>query len=208
MAVRGRRPRPAPEPADSPGTATDAAAGGATDGARLHLVSDTADERYPSWEAIYRDNVERIYRVLFARVGNRPDAEDLTGEVFLAALPRLRTTASVGEVRSYLLAVARTVLAEHWRRTLGRQLTTIDPDTLAEALAVPDDRAEAANARAVQHVLDQLPERYRTILRLRFLQAATIREAASQMDVTVANAKVLQYRALRHAARLLETEAQ
>ncbi|HEX6471677.1 MAG TPA: sigma-70 family RNA polymerase sigma factor [Streptosporangiaceae bacterium] len=171
-------------------------------------MSDSVrDERYPSWDDVYRDNVERIYRVLFARVGNRPDAEDLTGEVFVAALPRLRTTASVREVRAYLLAVARTVLAEHWRRTLGRQLTAIDPDTLAEALTVADDAADAARVTAVQQILDELPERYGTILRLRFLQAATVKEAAKQMGVTVANAKVLQYRALRHAARLLEVEA-
>src|SRR5689334_5077522 len=105
----------------------------------LHLVTGP---RYASWDAVYRDNVERVYRLMFARVGNRPDAEDLTGEVFLAALPRLREAASVGEVRAYLLAVCRTVLAEHWRRTLGRQLTTIDPDSLAEdAPAAPEGDA-------------------------------------------------------------------
>jgi RNA polymerase sigma-70 factor (ECF subfamily) len=164
------------------------------------------EERYPSWEAVYRDNVGRIFRVLFARVGNRPDAEDLTGEVFLAALPRLRPAASVGEVRAYLLAVARTVLAEHWRRTLGRQLTSIDLDTLAEAFTAPDAMAETGKPAAVQHLLERLPERYRMILRLRFLQAATVREAARQMGVSVANAKVLQYRALRQAARLLEAD--
>ena len=62
------------------------------------------------------NNVERVYRLMFAKVGNRPDAEDLTTEVFLAALRPLRVSASVGEVRAYLLATARTVLAAHWRR--------------------------------------------------------------------------------------------
>jgi RNA polymerase sigma factor (sigma-70 family) len=165
----------------------------------LHLVTGP---RYASWDAVYRDNVERVYRLMFARVGNRPDAEDLTGEVFLAALPRLREAASVGEVRAYLLAVCRTVLAEHWRRTLGRQLTTVDPDTLAEDVPVAPDNG--TSERLAERVLGELPERYGTILRLRFLEAATIREAAKRMGITVANAKVLQYRALRQAARLME----
>jgi hypothetical protein len=91
--------------------------------ARLRLVGD---EVYPDWEAIYRDNVGRVYRLLYAKVGNAPDAEDLTTEVFLAALGPLRGEASVGEVRAYLLAAARTALASHWRRTLGRQITTLD----------------------------------------------------------------------------------
>ena len=37
---------------------------------------------YTDWESVYRDNVERLYRLMYARVGNRPDAEDLTSEVF------------------------------------------------------------------------------------------------------------------------------
>src|SRR5689334_1180492 len=139
---------------------------------------------------------------MFARVGNRQDAEDLTAEVFLAAVPRVRMDASVGEVRAYLLTVARTTLAEHWRRTLGRQLTAIDPDTLAEEFDRPDTRTETAER--IRQILDALPERYRTILQLRFLQAATIRDAAKQMGISVANAKVLQYRALRQAARIVD----
>ena len=46
----------------------------------------------------------------------------------MAALRPLRVSASVGEVRAYLLAAARTTLAGHWRRTLGREITTLDDD--------------------------------------------------------------------------------
>ena len=76
-------------------------------------------EVYPDWEAVYRDNVERVYRAMVAKVGNRADAEDLTAEVFLTALRPLRLSASVGEVRAYLAATARTVLAGHWRRIVA-----------------------------------------------------------------------------------------
>jgi RNA polymerase sigma-70 factor, ECF subfamily len=161
-------------------------------------------DTYPSWEEVYRDNAERVYRLMFSRVGNRPDAEDLTAEVFLAAMPRLRPDASVGEVRAYLRATARTTLAEHWRRTLGRQLTSIDPDAIADEFAAPPDRPETIGQ--VRRLLAALPERYGKILELRFLQAASIREAAAHLGVTVGNAKVLQYRALRAAARFIDAE--
>ena len=83
---------------------------------------------YPDWDAAYLDNVGRLYRLMYRKVGNRPDAEDLTSEVFRAALGPLRLTASKGEVRAYLLATARTVLASHWRRRAGLEVTHIDPD--------------------------------------------------------------------------------
>jgi len=166
---------------------------------RLRLVAGAGDRVYASWEEIYEDNVGRVYGLMFVKVGNRPDAEDLTAEVFTAALPRLRDQASVGEVRAYLLATARTVLADHWRRTLGRQLTAIDPEDLSQP--EPSPEPEPATAALADRLLAELPDNYRTILRLRFLEGASIREAARQMGISIANAKVLQHRALRRAGR-------
>ena len=153
---------------------------------------------YPDWEAVYQDNATWVYRTIYARVGNRADAEDLTAEVFLAALRPLRLTASVGEIRGYLRTTARTVLAAHWRETLGREITSI------EDIEQPPDSEEAistAPARVAQ-VLENLPDRYRQILELRFLQGNSIKESAAELGISVANAKVLQHRALRLAAQV------
>jgi RNA polymerase sigma-70 factor (ECF subfamily) len=159
-------------------------------------------EMYPDWEAIYRDNVDWVYRMLFAKVGSKPDAEDLTTEVFLAALRPLRVSASVREVRSYLVTTARTVLADHWRRTLGRELTTLDVD---QAEPVPDERhAGRDRLDRAERILAELPENYRTVLRLRYLLGHSLKETATVMGVTVGNVKVLQHRALKAAARVAE----
>jgi RNA polymerase sigma-70 factor (ECF subfamily) len=157
-------------------------------------------EAYPDWDSIYLDNVQRLYRLMYSKVGNRPDAEDLTSEVFTAALRPLRTTASKPEVRAYLIATARTVLARYWRRRLGAEITAIDIDAALQFMddsqpthKDPDDRAA--------RVLEGLPERYRRILELRFLQSMSLREVANEMGITVGNAKVLQHRALQRAAK-------
>jgi len=161
-------------------------------------------DAYPNWEAIYRDNVDRVYRVMFAKVGNRADAEDLTAEVFLAALRTLRATASVGEVRSYLLATARTVLATYWRRTLGREITTLDDELAAAFVSDPAPLPVAGLVARADAILAELPERYRRILQLRFLEACSLKEAAAELGISVGNAKVLQHRALRHAAAVAD----
>jgi RNA polymerase sigma factor (sigma-70 family) len=160
------------------------------------------DDRYPNWEAVYRDNAVWVYRTIFARVGNRADAEDLTAEVFLAALKPLRLSASAAEVRAYLRATARTVLAAHWRATLGREITSIDD------IEQPPEAEEAVTTapQRVATLLDALPDNYRHILELRFLQGRSIKESATELGVTVANAKVLQHRALRLAAQVNEKD--
>jgi RNA polymerase sigma factor (sigma-70 family) len=172
----------------------------AIDPPRLRMVGA---EVYPSWEAIYRDNVGWVYRMLFTKVGSRPDAEDLTTEVFLAALGPLRVSASVREVRSYLVATTRTVLADHWRRTLGRELTTLDENE-AELLA-PDDGGGGRDRLAeADRILAELPDNYRAVLRLRYLLGHSVKEAAGVLGVTVGNVKVLQHRALKAAAKVAE----
>jgi RNA polymerase sigma-70 factor (ECF subfamily) len=153
---------------------------------------------YPDWDAVYRDNVTWVYKLMYGKVGNQPDAEDLTAEVFMTALKPLRVSATVPEVRKYLRMTARTVLASYWGDRMGRQVTTIEEDVpeVIEPEAIASDAPDK-----VRVLLQQLPDNYRRILELRFLQAFSVREAATQMGVSVANAKVLQYRALRMAAQ-------
>jgi RNA polymerase sigma-70 factor (ECF subfamily) len=151
---------------------------------------------------VYRDNVDRLYRLMFSRVGNRPDAEDLTAEVFRLVLPPLRLSASAPEVRAYLFTTARTVLAKYWRERFGVEVTSIGRDVEETPSHGPDD--DHTSRTQVTKVLDQLPERYRRILELRFLESMSLRDVARAMGVTVGNAKVIQHRALRLAAQALE----
>jgi RNA polymerase sigma-70 factor (ECF subfamily) len=60
----------------------------------------------------------------------------------------------------------------------------------------------ARTPQRVTRILSGLSERHRMILTLRFLRGYSVKEAASELGVSVANAKVLQYRALRKAAGL------
>jgi len=169
------------------------------------VVSDTKS-CYPDWETVYADNAIWVYRMIVKRIGNVPDAEDLTAEVFLAALRPLRTTATVAHVRGYLRATTRTVLAAHWRQTLGCEITSIEdvPDLPHEA----EHAVHSVTAQQVHRMLAALPDHYRRILELRFLQGCSVKESASQMGVSVANAKILQHRALRLAAALNQTDEQ
>jgi RNA polymerase sigma factor (sigma-70 family) len=163
---------------------------------RLHVVGP---DTYADWDEIYVDNVVRVYRLLYNKVGNRADAEDLTTEVFLAAYGPLRVDASRGEVRAYLAATARSALARHWRSRLGVEVTHIVEDVAAEQLGTEPASSVAPNR--VREVLAALPERQRRVLELRFLEGRSVRDVAHELGVSVANAKVLQHRALRMAAR-------
>lgn len=160
------------------------------------------DDVYADWDALYLDNVRWIYRLMYSRVGNRNDAEDLTAEVFLAVLRPLDTTASVREVRGYLSKTAATVLAAFWRRKLGREVNTIELNEWEHTAPAPLEPARPEQAELAARLLARLPERARRVLELRFLEGASLRETAHELGVTANYVKVLQFRALRQAAHL------
>ena len=175
---------------------------GAADGTRLRVVEAVATVGYADWDELYRDNVVRVYRLLYGKVGNRADAEDLTTEVFLAVWTPLRLDVSRAEVRAYLGATARTVLAGFWRKRTGVAVTSIDVHDVAQC--VEDLSGDNRNRAPLRLMLDGLPERYRRVLELRFYEACSVKETARRLGVSVANAKVLQHRALRMASTAME----
>ena len=79
-------------------------------------------------------------------------------------------------------------------------MTTLDEEIPETVFADPPSGHRVPDRVAA--ILAALPERYRRILELRFLDACSVREAAAELGISVTNAKVLQYRALRLAAQV------
>ena len=152
---------------------------------------------YPNWESVYQDNVIGIYQLVFRKVGNSADAEDLAEEVLMHTLKTLRLPAPVPTVRAYLVKTARTVLADHWRRHYAARDAASELEKMPIEITTNPDAADRA-----QRLLSLLPDHFRNILELRFLRGYSVREAAGELGVTESNARVLQFRALRKAAEL------
>lgn len=161
------------------------------------------------FEEIYDAHVVPIYRFIYARVGNRPDAEDLTAQVFLRAVEQLDTTRQPGQIVSWLYRVSQNAIADYWRAFY--RLPVIGTDQVAAGWepaepgsppAAAERMADERSRARVEGVLRRLPANYRRVLELRFLQRLSVSETAERMGITRGNAKVLQYRALRKAALL------
>jgi len=151
------------------------------------------------------DELELVYAFIYARVGNRADAEDLTQQVALKAFPRLRQGAPASAIRGYLFATARSVLGAFWSTRLGLSEAELHEDL---ALAVPTSPPSEEGVEAVQSILAQLSDNYRRVLELRFLHGYSLKEVAAEMKSTVGAIKVMQLRALRAAAKVRANERQ
>jgi RNA polymerase sigma-70 factor, ECF subfamily len=155
-----------------------------------------------SLEQLYEDNIAAIYHFVYARVGNREEAEDLTSQVFVKAVRGLDGRRDTQSIQAWLFQVARTTIADHWREFYRLRTDSLEMllDAGWEVSAAEPTRPLAIDDERVDHLLNRLPTRYRELLTYRFLLNYSIRETAEKMCLTEANVKVLQFRALKKAA--------
>jgi RNA polymerase sigma factor (sigma-70 family) len=172
-----------------------------------HSIEEYSDERAthrpcapPTVTDLALEELSSVFAFIYRRVGNRQDAEDLTQEVAVRALPRLRDGHAAPAVRTYLFTTARSILADFWRIRLGRPVDELLEDAhLKVEVAETPETPETARAE-VERILGLLPAHYRRLLELRFLRGYSSKEVAAEMGMTLGAVKVMQLRALRAAS--------
>lgn len=163
------------------------------------------------FQAFYEKNLLFVYRYIYSKIGCREEAEDLTSQVFMKALKNIDYQRDQHSLQKWLMQVMRTTIADFWR--MHYQLSSHSLEQLLDAgWEGPVDNHGSATqeptntsqdpAQHVQQILRALPENQRGVLTCRFLLNLSIKETAQCLGLTETNVKVLQFRALKHAANI------
>jgi RNA polymerase sigma factor (sigma-70 family) len=148
---------------------------------------------------VYRDNVNAIY-AFFSYSVSHETAEDLTAATFERVVKAWsRFNPETARPRTWILAIARNVLADHFRRQSHRRAISLDEyPALAASLASSDDPgARLLSLDMVREWLSDLEPREREVLALRFAADLSAAEVAQHLDMSEANVHQISSRALR-----------
>jgi RNA polymerase sigma-70 factor, ECF subfamily len=158
---------------------------------------------------LYSAYAPALFRFFLAAVGDRPTAEDLTGDVFKSAIEDLpRFHGPVQALGGWLFRIAHHDLADY-RRRRARNLVQPLEDLLEDAALAGGamDPEELALARVegdrVLAALRQLTCDQREVLLLRLVADLTAPEVAGILNKSTEAVKALQHRGLASLARLL-----
>lgn len=140
---------------------------------------------------LYDDALPHVYGYLLSRCHDRPLAEDLTADTFLAAVTTTRRPGTPPPSVPWLIGVARHKLADHWRRREreDRGLRRLDD------AAVDDPWDETIDAIRARTVLERLGPHHRAALTLRYLDGLPVPEVAAHLGRTVHATEALLVRA-------------
>ncbi len=162
------------------------------------------------FQAFYEKYFLFVYRYIYSKVGCREEAEDLTSQVFMKALKNIDYQRDQHSQQKWLTQVMRTTLADYWRTYYQLPSSSLeqflDAGWEGPVDSGPDLQESTPPSQEpfqhVQQILRALPEHQREVLTCRFLFSLSIKETAQRLGLTETNVKVLQFRALKHAANI------
>jgi RNA polymerase sigma-70 factor (ECF subfamily) len=142
---------------------------------------------------LYDQALPEVFGFVLHRCGDVGAAEDITAEVFLAAVDAVQRDAVRDLTVAWLIGVARHKLVDHWRRRAReeRNLAAVADD----APAVDDPWEATVDAGVAALVLDRLGAHHRGALTLRYLDGLPVPEVASLLGRTVHATEALLVRA-------------
>ncbi|MCA1569595.1 MAG: RNA polymerase sigma factor [Chloroflexi bacterium] len=163
-----------------------------------------ADRR--AFATLYRRYLDRVYGYCFYLLGDHHDAEDATERSFTAAFDAIDRFRDEGATfRSWLFRIAHNQVANALR-TRSRHRT--DPlDSIPEPAAADDPARMASladDARSVRAAVASLSDDRRQVVILRFVDGLTAVEIGVVLGRSAGAVRVLQHRALRELAALLD----
>jgi RNA polymerase sigma-70 factor (ECF subfamily) len=135
--------------------------------------------------------VRRVYAYVAYRIGDGPDAEDITSDTIERAL-RYRDSydASKGEPMAWLVAIARRSIGEFFARSVELDVETV------EVVADGDIEVDTVRRLILAQAMSRLSDRERELVALRYGADLTARRIGEVLGIETHAVEVALQRAL------------
>jgi RNA polymerase sigma-70 factor (ECF subfamily) len=152
----------------------------------------------------------KIYRYIYFKTGNMPDAEDLTEDVFVKMIESISSYKLQGvPFSSWLFRIAHNRIVDHYRKISGKQTAPLD-----NILNNTDDSSEDIESKIdinisiknIYAAMESLTNLQKETLSLRFAAGLSIKETSLAMQKNENAVKALQHAAIANLRNALVQE--
>lgn len=155
----------------------------------------------PDWDAVFAEQLPRVYNFFRYRTGGDAVAEDLTSRTFEKAWrARHRYRSDVAGFGTWLLSIARNVAVDHVRSR--REHLALDAAEQIAATGTPeDDGARDSDLARLAVLLEGLTEREQELVALKYGAEATNRAIARLTGLSESNVGTILHRVVQTLRR-------
>ena len=156
---------------------------------------------------IYDQFAPKIFKFCYFRVSSREEAEDIASQVFIKAWDHIASGNPVTNVQGFLYRIASNLVIDFYRKNKDKREVSLDNPL--HPLDVPDksDFVERIDrdilVQEIQAKLGELPENYREVVILKYVQDISIKEIAEILKTSENNISVRLHRAIEKLKKLV-----
>lgn len=153
--------------------------------------------------------MKTVYGFFMAKTFNTQLSEDLTSDVFVTAFEQFNLSNSeqhINDKEKYIFGVAKITWLKYLRSKYADKVTYVEDIQDFEQYAVQtiqDTKSRSLVDRALPYI-EQLPEKQRAVLQLRFRDGLSLKEICEHMDTDMNYVKTTQKRGIASLKRLIQ----
>jgi RNA polymerase sigma-70 factor (ECF subfamily) len=147
--------------------------------------------------ALYEEYYDKLVRYVYVHIGNREEAEDTAGEVFLKALKALRSGQEQGmPTQWWLFRIAHNLTVDYLRKTSKRERVPTDSVVLLGGDDPADTAEKSIELERLVEAMKQLTVEQREVISLRFFWGLASKEVGDVLGKSDGAVREMQRAAL------------
>jgi RNA polymerase sigma-70 factor, ECF subfamily len=155
----------------------------------------------PNWEAVYAEQLPRVFNFFRYRLGSDVHAEDLTSRTFEKAWSaRARYRRDLAGFSTWLISIARNVATDHLRAQRPHLPLEAAEDVAAKDTP-HDEVSRDSDIARLGLLLQQLPQREQELVALKYGAEATNRAIAELTGLSESNVGTILHRVVQTLRR-------
>ncbi|KAA3645061.1 MAG: RNA polymerase sigma factor [Chloroflexi bacterium] len=162
------------------------------------LVKHAQQGALDAFSTLYERHLNSVYKRVWYGVPEQ-DVEDVTQEVFIAAMKSLKSFRGDAKFTTWLRTLTTRKVADYYRRTRRKSADLSAEMELKEEhenLPVQESGLSTVERIHLQDALNQVPEHYREVVLLRFAEGLSFKEIAQVQGNSLEATKSLFRRAI------------
>jgi RNA polymerase sigma-70 factor (ECF subfamily) len=171
------------------------------------LIAQAKAGNKAAFRQLFENHRQAVARVVFRMIGPRPELEDLVQDVFVQVFRSLDSFAGTARFSTWLHRVAVNVVLMFRRAEKSRPAFASDLVVPVEDFEAPnpgDDTERRERVRCFFEILEQIPEKKRTVFVLHDLEGMSPEEISEVVDAPILTVRTRLFYARRELEQLMK----
>ncbi len=159
-------------------------------------------------ENVIEQHSDMLYRLALVRTGNREDAEDIVQQTFLKLVEHYDRLESAEHIKAWLLRVCCNQCSNYYKLPWKKRRVELEnfTDYIGAGDGCEEELIRKLQGQELFRQMYELPEKYRTVLHLCYMEEYTPTEIAQILGISANTVNVRLNRAKKQLAQRLDKE--